>query len=442
MARWLRRLRARLKYRRFDADLAHEIAAHRQMKEAELRSQGMTAPDARTAAARQLGNITLAREDSRAMWIPIVFQQLAQDARYALRAMRRQPGFTMASVAMLTIGLGLVAGGYTVVNGLFFRGWAVPANAEVIRVGASRQQASGDGRIVDGFSRSAYAYVRDRAQVADYVAYRIEYFRIKLSPDDRGALTPGMVVSDNFIDVLRIPMQRGSGLASAAGVSGARIVISDRLWRGLFAADPAIVGRTVVVLDQRATVVGVTARGFDGLAHLALDVIADSLLSRERPARIIDKQDAEHACCVFLAGRLRPGRTADEAREELRLLTAQYRQSVNLPALAVDVGSTVPTGSVDGMKNQSLLTIVLGLIGSGIVLVMLLTCANVGNLYLARSLRREREIAIRLSLGASRARVIRQIAPTSRTGRPCRPAATAPPPSTPRPPPADRSARG
>jgi predicted permease len=409
MPTWLRRLRARLKYRRFDADLAHEIAAHREMKEAGLRSQGMTASDARTAAARQLGNITLAREDSRATWIPVFAQQLQQDARYALRAMRRQPGFTTASVAMLTIGLGLVAGGYTVVNGLFFRGWAVPANAEVIRVGASRQQASGDGRIVDGFSRSAYAYVRDRAQVADYVAYRIEYFRIRLSPGDRGAHTPGMVVSDNFIDVLRIPLQRGSGVASRAGDSGARVVISDRLWRGLFTGDPEIVGRRVWVQGVPATVVGVTARGFDGLAQHALDVIADFSLSRERITSGQTPQDHERACCVFLAGRLRAGRGADEAREELRLLTSQYRQSIGQPALAVDVSSTVLTGSADGMKNQSLLAMVLSLTGSGIVLVMLLTCANVGNLYLARSLRREREIAIRLSLGASRARVVRQM---------------------------------
>jgi predicted permease len=186
-------------------------------------------------------------------------------------------------------------------------------------------------------------------------------------------------------------------------------VISDRLWRGVFSADPEIVGRTVWIQGTPATVVGVTARGFDGLAQLALDVIADASLSRDRMAAAQTGQDPDQTCCLFLAGRLRNGRTADEAREELRLLTSQYRQSVGQPALAVDVGSTVPAGSVDGMKNQSLLTIVLSLIGSGIVLVMLLTCVNVGNLYLARSLRREREIAIRLSLGASRARVIRQM---------------------------------
>ena len=409
MTRWLRGVRARIKYRRFDADLAEEIAAHRELKQAELGADGMTPQEARTATARVMGNITLAREDSRAMWIPVLLQQLQQDARYALRGMRRQPGFTIAAVAMLTIGLGLVAGGYTVVNGLFFRGWAVPANSEVFRVGASRQQAPAGGTIVDGFSRGAFRYVRDRAQVADYVAYRIEYFRLKLSADDRGTHLPGMVVSDDFIDVLRIPLQRGSGLASNASAGSSRIVISDRIWRSRFGADPEIIGRTVWVLGHQATIVGVTARGFDGLAQHALDVIADVSLSREQPQQKATGQNIEHACCVFLAGRLRPGRAAHEAREEVRLLTAQYRQSVGQPALAVDVSSTVPTGNADGMKNQSLLTILLGLIGSGIVLVMLLTCANVGNLYLARSLRREREIAIRLSLGASRARVIRQM---------------------------------
>jgi hypothetical protein len=103
----------------------------------------MSGAEARAAAARALGNVTLAREDSRAMWIPIAFQQLAQDARYALRGMRRAPGFTIAAVLMLTVGLGLVAGGYTVVNGFFMRGWAVPDSSRVFRASASRQPAAG-----------------------------------------------------------------------------------------------------------------------------------------------------------------------------------------------------------------------------------------------------------------------------------------------------------
>jgi predicted permease len=402
MTRWLRRLRARIKYRRFERDLREELAAHRAMVEDSLMAGGAKGPDARRGAARRLGNITLAREDARAMWIPTLAQQAMQDARFAFRGMRRQPGFSAAVVLMLTVGLGLVAGGYTVVNGLVFRGWPIPDNERVFKVGAQRQSAPADGRIFDGFSPAAYAHIRDSARSSDYVAYRIEYFRVRSTPDDRGLHTGGMVVSDNFIETLKLPLQRGTGLASARAGSGSRAVISDRVWRTVFAADPQIVGRTIWLTGVRATIVGVTARGVDGLAQHPLDVIADFSLAR-------DRMKDEHACCVFLAARLRDGHQITQAREELQLLTAQYRQSSGQPALTVGVGSTAPAGAVDGLKEDVPFPVVFSLIGTGIMLVMLLTCANVGNLYLARSLRREREIAVRLSLGASRARVVRQL---------------------------------
>src|SRR5688572_14850496 len=123
MPAWIRRLRARIKYRHFERDLAQEIAIHRAMSEEAHVAGGVDAGGARARAARALGNTTLAREDSRATWIPILAQQILQDARYALRAMRRQPGFSISAILMLTLGIGLVAGGYTVFNGLFVRGW-------------------------------------------------------------------------------------------------------------------------------------------------------------------------------------------------------------------------------------------------------------------------------------------------------------------------------
>jgi predicted permease len=404
-----RRLRARIKYRDFDTDLGRELAAHRELKAAAFEAQGMTTRHARAAAARALGNVTLAREDSRAMWIPTVLQQLAQDARYALRGMRRAPAFTIAAVLMLTIGLGLIAGVYTVVNGLFLRGWAIPDTARVFRALAQRPPDPGSaGRTHDGFSLGAVEYLNARAHTADYAGYQIEHFMVSDRSGDRGTSTQGMIGTDTFFETLRIPLQLGSGFRSPSG-GDSRAVISHRLWRYQFGADPEIIGRTIWLKELPVVVVGVMAAGFEGLGERPLGVVADANWARadgRRFRRGSEEWFDGRLCCVSVAGRMRDGWSREQVREELALLTAQYRGSIAQPDLQVSLGSTVPAASI---QSAGELVGVLGLIGAGITLVLLLTCANVGNLFLARTLRRQREIAVRLSLGAGRARIVRQL---------------------------------
>ena len=145
LPRFLRRLCSRLVHRDFERDIAEEIATHRALAEADARAPWASQDDVRRLASRQMGNTTLAREDARAVWMPALLQQVVQDGRYALRAMRRSPGFTIAAISMLTVGSGVVAGGYAVANGLFFRGWEVPVSRQVFRAGASRRPDSGHG---------------------------------------------------------------------------------------------------------------------------------------------------------------------------------------------------------------------------------------------------------------------------------------------------------
>ena len=366
----------------------------------------MTPEEARYAALRKFGNVTLIQEETRAVWIPRILEQLAQDVRYALRTMRRQPGFTVAVISMLAIGLGLVAGGYTAFNGLFLRGWAVPDSAQVFRAGAERAVAPSAGFVSDGFSVGAYRYIRAHAKAADYVALTIQHFRVRAVSGTGGTHTAGMFASENVIDALRIPLQLGSGFGHSSAMSGPRILISDRVWRLVFGADRQIVGRTAWLTGVATTIVGVTARGFDGLAERPLDVIVDMSSANAWASRSAATLSADgSACCVMLAGRIRHERTWPQVREELDRLTAQYRQSTGQPALSVTLASTAPMGR----RASDVVKVVLSLIGAGLVLVLLLTCANVGNLYLARSLRRKSEIAVRLSLGASRERIVRQL---------------------------------
>jgi predicted permease len=391
-------------------DLDDDIRDHIERETQENIDRGMPPEEARRAAHRAFGNVALAREDTRAVWIPALLDQFVQDTRYALRTMRRQPGFTLAAVAMLAIGLGLVAGGYTVFNGFFVRGWDLPDNARLFRASAQRLDVPAGGRISDGYSAGAFSYLRGHVQSADMVAYRIDYWRVSTASGTFGTHTAGMLLSDNAVEVLGIPLQRGTGFRGAPAGAQPRALLSDLVWRRDFAADPDIVGRTIWLSRVPVTVVGVTAAGFQGLGerplHIVVELGAGQAWSRNDPD---DLAPDGTECCVMVAGRMRDGWTQAQVREELTVVTSRYRQATSQPALNITLRGTTLGDSLGISGNGNSVVTSFALVGAGLVLVLLLTCANVGNLYLARSMRRQREIAVRLSLGASRARVVRQL---------------------------------
>jgi predicted permease len=331
--------------------------------------------------------------------------EFTQDARYALRQMRRAPGFSAAAVLILAIGLGLVAGAYTIVNGIFVRGWAVPDNASVFRAAGSVAGAPEGGQIPDGFSLGAFRYVRANARSADYVAYLIQYFSLQPERGSPRVHSAGLYVSDNFLDVLRIPLQLGGGFTRTTEADGVRMIITDRVWKRSFNAERTVVGRSVWLSGQPITIVGVTTPGFDSLAERPVDLLVEIGGAPEwKHQRAGEAVADETSCCVILAGRRRADWSMTQVREELTLLAAQYRRSAGQPDLRVSLRDTAP-GVPPGRGTELIFT----LIGAGVTLVWCLTCANVGNLFLARSLRRDREIAVRLALGASRARLVRQL---------------------------------
>jgi predicted permease len=183
------------------------------------------------------------------------------------------------------------------------------------------------------------------------------------------------------------------------------MIISDRVWKRTFNADPSIVGRGISLSGVPTTIVGVTAPGYDSLAERTVDFMVEisaAKLWRHVPAAEVTRTEA--ACCIILAGRRRPGWTMTDVREELTRLTTQYRRSAGQPDLIVSVRDTAP-----GVPDDRGRGLIFSLLGAAVFLVWGLTCANVGNLFLARSLRRDREIAVRLSLGATRGRLVRQL---------------------------------
>jgi len=159
--RWLRRLWARIKYRRHDAELHEEIETHRRLIEDDLRGRGWSPDEARQRAARRMGNVTLQREDARGVWIAPWLESLWQDARYGVRSLWKSPGFSATTVATLAIAIGLNVSLFNVFNAVALRGWDVEQPVDVVLL---HNRPDPDRRFTDRFPFPEYEYLRDHAE--------------------------------------------------------------------------------------------------------------------------------------------------------------------------------------------------------------------------------------------------------------------------------------
>src|SRR5687768_12405591 len=228
------------------------------MTEEEARRQGASAEDARHLAARQLGNVTLARESARGIWVAPWLESIREDVRYASRMLRRQPGFSVVALLILTASIGPVATLFTLVSDTVLKPWSGMTSADgVLRVyGVDR------GRRI-GLSHPEYRYLSDHAtSTAALIAWRNETVRLD---DQREASTRITVASGNFFQALGIPMARGRGLQAADDARGRPqpvAVVSADLWETRFASDPAVVGRDIRLDGVRFEVIGVASKAF------------------------------------------------------------------------------------------------------------------------------------------------------------------------------------
>ena len=397
MMKLFRRLRYWLHQRKHEADLAEEMDFHRAM----LADEGK---------ARAMGNATLMREEARAVWIWPWLESIWQDLRYGMRQFRRSPGFAVVAILSLALGIGANTAIFQLLDAVRLRSLPIrnPQElAEVRIVGGNRGLGLVDS--YEDVTRPIWQRIRERQQAFSGVfAWGTDRVRVGHGGESRNARE--LLVSGDFFRVLGVRPWRGRLILpeDERACPSSRAVVSYRYWQGQMGGGDIGAGSKLMVNGELYEVIGVTPLEFFGLAvGESFDVALPFCQPKELPLNVFD---------VTVMGRLRPGWTLQRATAELDALSPGIFEATALTGYSTRVIETykhfrlAAYAASEGVSRlrpvyDSSLSLLLAITG----LVLLIACANLANLTLARASTREREIAIRLALGASCGRLMRQL---------------------------------
>lgn len=397
------RLRGLFGHKRLERELDDEVRFHLEMQIEDNLKAGMNPAEARYAALRSLGGIEPMKERYRERRAFALVETMAQDIRYSLRTLRKSPGFTTSSIAVLALAIGANTAMFSVLNAVLFRPLPYRSPEQLAMLWTERPSQN----LREG--RSAYWTVeqwrRQSKGFADMAVF--DPVSVTLTSADKADRIGVARISPNFFPLLGVQPLHGRLFSAEEAVQRQRVaLISHRVWQTRFGGSHDAIGATIELDGVPSRIIGILPAGFQ-FAQLDEDVWEPHTMFSDWEAR----RGVRGAGSWFVVGRLRPNVTFEQAQAEMSSIARRLDEQ--LPASERNLGiSVVPLRlQLTGPRSR----LALWMLAGAVFCVLLIAATNVASLSLARSAGREREISIRAALGASRARIVRQLLAESLT---------------------------